>query len=81
MEKLYQGIRAVKEQYEAELLALPHVHGVGIGFAHPESEELAIWLYIESDAPENYLLDRTEIEGHPIGIIRTKHKVQIDDGF
>lgn len=79
MEKLDQDIRAVKQQYEAELLALPHVHGVGIGFTHPESEELAILLYIESDAPENYLLNRTEIEGHPISIIRTKHKVQIND--
>ncbi len=75
MEKLYQDIRTVKQQHEAELLALPHVHGVGIGFAHPESEELAIWLHIESDAPENYLLDRTEIEGHPISIIRTNYKV------
>jgi hypothetical protein len=75
MEKLYQDIRAVKQQHEAELLALPHVRGVGIGFAHPESEELAIWLNIDSDAPENYLLDQTEIEGHPISIIRTKHKV------
>jgi hypothetical protein len=75
MEKLYQDIRTVKQQHEAELLALPHVLGVGIGFAHPESEELTIWLQIESDAPENYLLDRTEIEGHPISIIRTDHKV------
>ncbi len=75
MEKLYQDIRTVKQQYEAELLALPYVHSVGIGFAHPESEELAIWLHIESDAPENYLLDRTEIEGHPISIIRINHKV------
>ena len=75
MEKLYQDIRAVKQQHEAELLALPHVRGVGIGFAHPESEELAIWLHIESDAPENYLLDQTEIDGHPISIIRTKHNV------
>lgn len=75
MEKLYQDIRAIKQQHEAELLALPYVHGVGIGFAHPESEELSIWLQIESDAPENYLLDRTEIEGYPISIIRTSQKV------
>ncbi|MCK5441699.1 MAG: hypothetical protein KAJ23_07405 [Maribacter sp.] len=79
MEKLFQDIHAVKQRHEAELLAMPHVQGVSIGFTHPESEELIIWLHIESDAPENYLLDRTKIEGHPIGIIRANHKVQMND--
>lgn len=77
MEKLYQDILVVKEQHEAELLALPHVHAVGIGYAAPDSQQLAIWLHVEPNAPSDYLSDRTEIEGHPLKILRIEQSKMI----
>ncbi len=61
-------VRRVKAKYEAELMALPHVVGVGIGLAPNKPPKtgsgLALVVNVDSDIGQNEF--PTELDGVPV---------------
>lgn len=64
-----EEIREVKRRHSAELLKRRGVCGVGV--EKGESGEYVIALHLDTDDPEVKAQLPTEIEGHPVKLIRS----------
>ena len=80
--KTLDEVRRIKKESEAELLELPGVTGVGIGYKYvggKKSDVLTIRVYVKEkrEVPEEHSIPR-QIQGIPTDVIERRFVLQAD---